>query len=897
MRQRIVLNCLLGAAVLVAAAANANGSLEIADIKAQRLSSWSCEADQLILSFTAGAATRVDLLMRLKRPLSPQGKDFLSFQYRIEGGNASIAKVALGEGVHDYEYHAPGMETRWRVQSLFLREDFTPPIPASVSELRIGLDIPAAASPVIRLKGMDVFSQRELFLTRKTPVAKGEAPGPVHRAIPQAHQRWEPLGPGGGGAFPASAIASDGTLFVATDLSGVFRSEDNGKTWQSSSEGLRNGHLFALLCHPTKPGVMFAATEGGVYKSTNSGRSWRAARKGFPAMLEVPGFSCPAGVLSIDPNAPDTIYAGVSRVVPAGMKDNRVLYKSVDCGDSWQVLPLLAKNEKDGLRLLSLAVSPDDKSALYATSNEGFHVSGDGGATWRLADPALAGFKIALNRHAPDILLAARNTRQYNDGSGKSVEIMRSEDRGRSWKRVAAGKVFGHDGLHVLMAHPVEPATFILSSLHAQPIMVTRDNGDTWVPLAKDIGDGGWCGSYASAMSVAISAVAPEKILYTTVLSFYYSEDGGKTFAQRYCREMAPANEQWGPAYAGTGNYILCASQNTGIAVNPFDPKELCLGVWDKIAFKSFDGGRSVRYMDNGFPWCYARMSVVALDPQAPDVVYAAVGENYNRQRLYRSVDGGVSFIPVLFNGGGNAGQVKRIVVLPGGTPDSRTIYALSSAQGLFTSPDSGLSWKAVPVAVGKLSYSALAVGKEGKLYVACGDKLFASADAGKTWDKLLEGRGGIIWIEEDPFDASTIYCVGGSFLRTSDGGKTWEGKSCGEFADLTGLPAKCLSGSALAVDPAKRGRIYLAVSTPYYSDCSLETTLLSSDDQGRTWRLFPQVGLLTSSGISSILVDPVDTSRLYIGMSGGCYARYGTPPEQERGPSFWGFLPFLNLD
>ncbi|TMM00371.1 MAG: hypothetical protein E6G10_16085 [Actinobacteria bacterium] len=98
---------------------------------------------------------------------------------------------------------------------------------------------------------------------------------------------WRPIGDG----LPTQVVGSiayttaeGGTLIALTgdpafgfDSSagmGIFRSTDDGQTWEHAA-GAPSGALgFQLAVDPTNPSRVYAATSAGLYRSTDDGRSW-----------------------------------------------------------------------------------------------------------------------------------------------------------------------------------------------------------------------------------------------------------------------------------------------------------------------------------------------------------------------------------------------------------------------------------------------------------------------------------------------------------------------------------------------------------------------------------------------------------------------------------------------
>ena len=138
-------------------------------------------------------------------------------------------------------------------------------------------------------------------------------------------------------------------VIIAITDAGVIRSADGGETWRSA-DGLPKD-VSSLLRAPT--GVMYVS-EGcsHLYRSADGGATWSRVDI-IEILLASPLDRCPWGswrtlrLLAVDPNAPATLYASLSR--------SGVLLRSSDGGVSWQPAGL-------GSFILSLAQTP---SALY----------------------------------------------------------------------------------------------------------------------------------------------------------------------------------------------------------------------------------------------------------------------------------------------------------------------------------------------------------------------------------------------------------------------------------------------------------------------------------------------------------------------------------------------------
>jgi len=87
---------------------------------------------------------------------------------------------------------------------------------------------------------------------------------------------WQAANVGGGGWFERIAVAADGTLYVASDLSGVYVSTDNGQHWAilGPGTGMDSTHVAGFGMHPNNPARFFVGTEQGIYKTTDAGVSF-----------------------------------------------------------------------------------------------------------------------------------------------------------------------------------------------------------------------------------------------------------------------------------------------------------------------------------------------------------------------------------------------------------------------------------------------------------------------------------------------------------------------------------------------------------------------------------------------------------------------------------------------
>lgn len=131
---------------------------------------------------------------------------------------------------------------------------------------------------------------------------------------------------GEGGRFKhvhALALDATGHVLWLGAHTGLFRSEDGGRSWQKaplrvSEEPL---DLMAIASHPGDAQTLYVGThEAGVLKSTDGGRTWQPANAGLGG-LDVHG-------LAIDPATPEKLHAAVR-------DHGEGLYRTTDGGAKW----------------------------------------------------------------------------------------------------------------------------------------------------------------------------------------------------------------------------------------------------------------------------------------------------------------------------------------------------------------------------------------------------------------------------------------------------------------------------------------------------------------------------------------------------------------------------------
>lgn len=240
----------------------------------------------------------------------------------------------------------------------------------------------------------------------------------------------------------------DDTTYAAVDQAGLFRSDDDGASWQP---------VTAFNEHPTRPG-------------------WQ------------PGFGgLAAHRLLFDPNDADRMWLGVSAVG---------VFRTEDGGDSWHLVnkgvtkPAPDPDDEEiGYCVHCLVADPDDPDTIWRQEHTGVYRTHDGGDSWERIEeglPARFGFPIARDAASGALFVVPLESDEHRMPVGGEFRVYRSTDRGDSWHVSGEG-------------HPEEPVYAgvlrdavatdgsggVYLGTTAGTIHVTRDGGDTWTALPQ----------------------------------------------------------------------------------------------------------------------------------------------------------------------------------------------------------------------------------------------------------------------------------------------------------------------------------------------------------------------------------------------------------------------------
>ncbi len=558
---------------------------------------------------------------------------------------------------------------------------------------------------------------------------KGEAKGAIYRSTDEGIS-WQRID---GGQLPKDATVSDievkpddsKTILVATDK-GIFRSDDGGRTWRPSNDGLPYTFIQELAFAPSQPNRVYVTLlttsregqewNGGVYRSDDAGKTWKLCSGNLPKRVGPDLYrQSNYGEIVVDPRNPDVVYVGGRSWWNPGV------YKTTDGGQTWQWVTV-----HDGKRWVSmdygwitfwgcavecLAISPVDPNRLAFGTSGHLFVTTDGGKSWRqrycvqLPNGRLRGNGLevtCVNDIVPDPTRKGRIFFCYAD-----IGLLISEDGGKTFWR-------SHEGMRdsgncfTIAVDPEQPETIWAATgqwaWNEGFICRSDDGGKTW-RVVGELGTGLPNGQVRHIVLDLKSPVGKRRLLVTVNgHGFFESKDGGESW--RCINGNLPPE---------------AAKQPRGILLNPNNPLHIivaCAGTPEKGSgvYETRDGGANWHRLNTES--LFANIQRLTADPKNFSTLYVAAREFYDHEtnRLYlggvfKSIDGGRTWQRIL-----DYHFVSTVVVHP---LNPNVLYAATTdhpyhddcvAEGVLKSDDGGRTWRKVNRGLSHLNISCLAV-------------------------------------------------------------------------------------------------------------------------------------------------------------------------------------------
>jgi len=618
----------------------------------------------------------------------------------------------------------------------------------------------------------------------------------------------------------------------------------SGLAFRNIGPAVMSGRISDIAIHPQKRQVWYAAVgSGGVWKTENAGTTWTPLFDGQP--------SYSIGCLALDPKNPDVVWVGTGENVSGrhvGYGDG--VYKSLNGGKTWTNMGLRRSEH-----IARILVDPRDSNVVYVASEgplwspggeRGLYKTEDGGKSWTLCleisrDTGVA--SVEFDPSNPDVLYAAayqrRRTVAAFMGGGPESGIYKSQDAGKTWRRLTVGLPKGDMGKIGLAISPIDPAV-VYATVEAGPqergFYRSPDRGESWEKRNPYISGGTGPHYYQEIFA------DPNYFdrVYQMAPPLMVTDDGGKTFRR--------VNEKHKHG------------DNHALAFIPGEPDYLLVGS-DGGIYESRDGAKTWRFFDN-LP--VTQFYKIALDNARPFYnVHGGTQDNGSQLGPSRTLNAhGIANADwtITFGADGYASAVDPTnsdIIYLEWQEGNLLRYDRKSHEAVYISPrpEPGeppfrFNWDS-PVMVSPHSPA--------RIYYA-GQYVFRSDDRGDSWTKIspdltrdifrleqpIMGRTwsvDALWdhgamslfstvttLSESPLVEDLLYAGtdDGLIQVTEDGGKTWR-----RVDKLPGVP-DAFFVNEIKASPVSRDTVFAAVDNHKTGD--YKPYLLRSDDRGRNW-------------------------------------------------------------
>ena len=728
-----------------------------------------------------------------------------------------------------------------------------------------GLDLPTHYDlAAARASRLDRFASRinrsVAFAQPATRVWLGDgrnAPASDRSAAADVLDAWTPLGPGNIGGrtrvvrFHPTAPT---TLFAAGVSGGIWISEDDGGSWRPTGEGLTNIAINSLVIDPREPNTMFAGTGEGYFRE------------------EIRGTGLPlrgGGVF-------------VSRTR----------------GATWQRLPATATPDFYWVNDLELGVA--DSRRLYAATRTGVWRSADGGATWtRLLETSVRGgcLDLALRPdRSEDVLFASCGSyeqatvyRLPRASERADVEVvLREPDMGRTSLAIAPSNpdviyalsasldggpggnyrqallaVYGSDRgggagtweARVTNQDPIKLHTLLLTNTAAASVQDCNPQG------ANSIVNMGWYNN--------VIAVDPRDAnrVWAAGVDWFRSDDGGRhwglaSYGGTGFPSYAHVDQHaivFHPSYDGVNNQAALIGNDGGIyrtsnarATTATGARAACNGSGVSVAWRSLNRGYGVTQFYHGTPFPDGTRYLGGA--QDNGTIYGTDDLGPDGWRLVFGGDGGFSAV--------HPTQISTWLVefqwaslgktINGGNTFERPLTGLDPVVADNLGPDGNYLF--VTPFTSDQTNNRIWLG---------GDYLYRGSNFGQSWSKAIQSRmpdgGRASAVAVSPRN-SAIVIAGtdrGDIVRTQNATDSVPGN-----IQFSGTRPRSGWVTSIGFDPRAEGVVYAT-----YGNFG-GAHVYRSADHGATWRPIDGTGagVLPDIPVHSIVVDPDDGQRLYLG-------------------------------
>jgi hypothetical protein len=473
---------------------------------------------------------------------------------------------------------------------------------------------------------------------------------------------------------------------------GILKSTNGGASFQASNIG--NGNPTKIIFHPTNPSIVLVAADNGIYYSNNAGTSFVQVNANFVTDID------------FKPGDPSIVYAC-----------GRAFFRSINGGNSFTQITA-------GINTFDrsfLAVTPANPNYVYVVQARGSGL----GYIYRSNNSGVS-FETRLNANP------TQGTNYFN------YNVF--QEGGQAWYDMA------------ITASPTDAETLIIGGIN----LWKSTNGGTSFFQQTD-----WL--WNNSFGYVHADIHALEWINGTV---YCGSDGG-------IFRSTNGGDDWSNISMGIGNREFY--RIGGIESDPY-----------YIGGGSQDNGQSLlltNNVNNWREWAGADGMEVVIDYNNKNNIYGCLQFG----GTWKSTDGGMSFNGLTMPSSG--AWITPLLMDP---VNSSTIYA--AFEDMWKSTNGGNSWtkiSSVGDGFSDMEAAAIAPSNNQILYMGRQNRIWVTRNGGTSWTEISTGIYGYLnYISVHPNDPNRVTVSTGDAVFTStNGGQNWTNINY----NLPALPKRCV--------------------------------------------------------------------------------------------------------
>lgn len=587
----------------------------------------------------------------------------------------------------------------------------------------------------------------------------------------KANAQWTPTS-GVSGGFIWRIISSGSNLYVGTFGYGVFKSTDNGTSWNPCVNGLKNYYIFSLAS--SGPNII-AGTAFGIYYSSNNGDNWIVADTVLTANKIVYAISTLgtagtlfAGTSYHNTSDPKTTFTSTNNGVtwattttnPQSGGTNLGIYslveyggnlyagtagasvfRTVNYGGTWTQMTGGTMGLTQNVYCLG-TITTGTNRIIAGTYQNGFFWSTDG-STWT---PQNSGLPAAPNNTIYNVTTIGSNIFVPSYGN---LIYMATNGTSLSWTATTSTGLFNK---FVYSIYSI--GSTLYAGTWGAGVFISNNNSSSWTRSNSGIKD----------VVMGCLAVNGTTLFAGTVGNgVFYSTNNGDSWTQ---------------------------ADNTGLG----EPSILTIMPFSTNIYAGTNDGIYLSG-NNGVTWTSSSSGI----PAATQInCLISVGTNMfagaQNNHVYKSTNNGATWTDIGSPGSGPVTSFNSIGV---------NIFLGCIGGGVWYSLNGGTSWIHSLTGMTNLNVHSLSIMGTTNIFAGTERGVFLSTNTGASWTRVsnrTNGMDSVLTVNSIVNDGTNV--IAGTFngvYLTSDMGATWQKKNQGLGADTLFTCLLINNGSVIA--------------------------------------------------------------------------------------------------